>query len=85
MTHYKKNITILDLERLHNSTSGNPTWRIFAEDENGEILRGETASNAACAYNLGYDSIGRKYAIEYHYTKKGARKITQCDEIENIF
>ena len=85
MTHYKKNITILDLERLHNSTSGNPTWRIFAEDENGEILRGETASNAACAYNLGYSSTGRKYAIEYHYTKKGARKITQCDEIEKIF
>lgn len=85
MTHYKKNITILDLERLHNSTSGNPTWRIFAVDENGEIVRGETASDAACAYNLGYYSTGRKYAIEYHYTKKGVRKITQCDEIEKTF
>ena len=85
MTHYKKNITILDLERLHNSINGNPKWRIFAEDENGEIVRGETASDAACAYNLGYYSIGRKYAIEYHYTKNGTRKITQCDEIEKIF
>lgn len=85
MTHYKKNIVILDLERLHNSTSGNPTWRIFAENENGEILRGETASNVACAYNLGYYSIGRKYAIEYHYTKNGVRKITQCNEIEKTF
>lgn len=82
MTHYKKNIIILDLERKHNSVNGNPTWRIFAEDENGETLMGETASDAACAYNLGYYSTGRKYAIEYHYTKKGARKITQCDEIE---
>ena len=47
MTHYTKNITILDLERLHNSVNGNPKWRIFAEDENGEIVRGETASDAA--------------------------------------
>ena len=85
MAHYKKNIIILDLERKHNSVNGNPTWRIFAGDENGDYVRGETASDAACAYNLGYYSIGRKYAIEYHYTKNGTRKITQCDEIEKIF
>lgn len=85
MTHYKKNITIVCLERLHNSVNGNPKWYIFAEDENGETLMCETASDAACAYNLGYSSVGRKYAIEYHYTKKGARKITQCDEIEKTF
>lgn len=35
MTHYKKNITIICLERLHNSVNGNPKWYIFAEDENG--------------------------------------------------
>ena len=81
MAHYKKNITILDLERLHNSVNGNPKWRIFAEDENGEIVRGETASDAACAYNLGYYSTGRKYKIEYHYTKNNNIIITRAKEV----
>ena len=81
MINYKKNIVILDLERKHNSVNGNPTWRIFAEDENGDYIRGKTASDAACAYNLGYYSIGRKYAIEYHYTKNNNIIITRAKEV----
>ena len=80
MINYKKNIVILDLERLHNSIYGNPKIKLLMQDENGEYLQGKTATDTACAYIFGYSSIGRKYVIEYHYTRNNNIIITRAKE-----
>jgi hypothetical protein len=80
MKNYKKIVTIKDIDYLHNSIYGNPKIKVLMQDENGEYLQAKTADNAACAYIFGYSSIGRKYKIEYHYTRNNNIIITRAKE-----
>lgn len=58
---------------------GNPSYYITFENETGEIIKGYTAPNAACAYGC-TNSEFREFAyITYHRTKGG--KVI----IDNIF
>lgn len=67
----EKTFKILTIERLNNSIYGNPRYRLTVEDENGEILTGKTATNAALGYYVDYNWKGGKKVISYHYTKGG--------------
>lgn len=80
MKNYKKIVTIKDIEYLHNSVYGNPKIKFLMQNENGEYLQGKTATDAACAYMFGHSSIGRKYEIEYHYTRNNNIIITRAKE-----
>ena len=80
MKNYIKIVTIRNIEYLHNSIYGNPKIKLLMQDENGEYLQGKTATDTACAYIFGYSIIGRKYAIEYHYTKNNNIIITRAKE-----
>ena len=81
MKNYIKILSIEDIDYLHNSIYGNPKIKLLMQDENGEYLQGKTAADAACAYLFGYSSIGRKYKIEYHYTKNNNIIITRAKEV----
>ena len=80
MKNYIKIMTIGNIEYLHNSYYGNPKIELLMQDENGEYLQGKTATDAACAYMFGYSSIGRKYKIEYHYTRNNNIITTRAKE-----
>ena len=81
MKNYTKIMIIGNIDHLHNSIYGNPKIKLLMQDENGEYLQGKTATDAACAYIFGYSSIGRKYKIEYHYTKNNNIIITRAKEV----
>ena len=81
MKNYIKIMLIEDIDYMHNSIYGNPKIKLLMQDENGEYLQGKTATDAACAYIFGYSSIGRKYKIEYHYTKNNNIIITRAKEV----
>ncbi len=68
LKEYKENLKIRLVERLKNSVYGNPRYALIVENENGDILRGKTASNAMIGYELGWTSEGKTYKIAYHYT-----------------
>ena len=53
------------------SVHGNPSYYILFETEEGELIKGYTAPNAACAYGC-TNSEFREFAyIVYHVTKGG--------------
>ena len=57
-------------EHRNCSYYGNPKYFGVFENENGEILKATTASNASCAYGfLNYQDRVRE--ITYHTTKTG--------------
>ena len=58
---------------------GNPSYFITFEDEKGELIKGYTAPNAACAYGCKNSEFTKFACIVYHITKSG--KVI----IDNIF
>lgn len=70
MKTVKANLKIIKLERLHNSYYGNPKYRITAEDSNGDIITGVTASNAAIGYIIS-NHEGATVKLQHHTTKTG--------------
>ena len=61
---------LISHERKNNSCNGNPKYYGVFENENGDILRGTTATDASCAYMfLNHKHEAR--TIEYHETKRG--------------
>lgn len=58
---------LIDYERRNNSINGNPKYYGAFEDENGETLRGTTASDASCAYAF-LNNPKAARTIEYHIT-----------------
>ena len=60
--------TIKTKERIKNSVNGNPRYFVIAETEEGEILHGNTASDASFCY--GNWRTGQLCEIKYHYTAK---------------
>lgn len=71
-THRIKTIAkIKDVEFRNRSVYGNPSYFITFETEEGEILKGYTAPNAACAYGCTNSELREFAYIEYHITKGG--------------
>lgn len=58
---------------------GNPSYFITFETETGELIKGYTAANAACAYGCTNSELREFACIVYHITKGG--KVI----IDNIF
>ena len=62
--------TLTYYKRLNSSNYGNPAFYGEFENKYGEVLRGRTGSDAACAYGfLNYEDRPRE--ITYHVTRKG--------------
>lgn len=57
-------------ERLNCSVYGNPAYYGEFENDSGDVLRGRTASNAACAYGF-LNQEDSKREITYHVTRNG--------------
>lgn len=72
-------VVVEKIERLNSSVNGNPAYFITTN-----LLSGRTASDASCAYGLGWHSVGRVYKARYHYTKKGNLIIDYFDEMKEI-
>ena len=58
---------------------GNPSYNVLFETETGELIKGYTAPNAACAYGCTNSEFSKFACIVYHITKGG--KVV----IDNIF
>lgn len=63
--------TIKHIESLNCSVNGNPKKRIVIEDATGHTYEAQTQTDAACAYSIGWYSVGKSFAFIYHYTKSG--------------
>ena len=48
---------------------GNPSYYITFENEEGELIKGYTAPNAACAYSCTNSEFREFACIVYHITK----------------
>ena len=71
-TNRQKTITkIKDVQFKNRSVYGNPSYYITFEDETGEMIKGYTAPNAACAYGCKNPDLKEFAYIEYHLTKSG--------------
>ena len=57
-------------ERKNNSINGNPKYFGVFKNENGEILKATTATDAGCAYSFLNNREAEK-VITYHETKTG--------------
>lgn len=73
-------VKILGRERLNNSYSGNPAWRLFLESEFGSFFA-RTASDAACGYSVSNYKIGSTIEIQYHTTRNGTDIIDYINEV----
>lgn len=72
---------IVNYERKNNSIYGNPKYTALFADDNLNILKATTASNAACAYKfLNCPESMRK--ITYHITQKGNNVIDYIEIIK---
>lgn len=61
---------LVDYEQLNASFYGNPRYKVIFEAENGEVLKGNTASNAQAGFVLLNDRNCTK-SITYHQTRTG--------------
>ena len=66
-----KILKIMKLERRKNSIYGNPSWAIYAIDEEGNYYNGKTASNAMIGYEISWTWEGQEKTFDFHYTKTG--------------
>ena len=72
MKKFKENLKILKIEKLNNSTYGNPCYRLITEKKDGEIIVGKTASNAVLGYEISWTWEGNWQVLAYHFTKSGS-------------
>lgn len=72
--------TLISYERRNNSKNGNPKYYGVFKSENGEILRGTTATDASCGYSFLNNRTAEK-TIEYHETKTGRIVIDYIKEV----
>ena len=75
MKYYKSLGKIARHKSLNCSVYGNPKWYLEIHTNDGEILRGKTATNGAIGYDVldylnQYEQFS-EYEWTYHYTAKG--------------
>lgn len=71
MKEFKAKLKILKVEKLNNSIYGNPCRRLITETEDGKILIGKTATNAALGWEVSWTWEGEWKVLAYHFTKNG--------------
>lgn len=59
--------TVMLIKRMKNSITGNPRFYVIIGTDNGEVLRGNTASNNIYCYSM--PNEGDKVDLSYHVTK----------------
>ena len=63
-------LKLINYERLKNSIYGNPKYLCFFENENGEIIKGKTATNSSVAYCItGF--LNEFKVFSTHFTNSG--------------
>lgn len=72
--------TVLSVKTLKNTTQGNPRFYVVIDTDNGEVLRGTTASNNMFTYCM--PNEGDKVKLIYHVTKAKGRIV--FDDITSI-
>jgi hypothetical protein len=72
--------TMIRYEKRNNSYYGNPKYMLVFENEKGDYLIGNTASNASCAYSCLNNQTAKK-VITYHETKTGNVIIDYIEEV----
>lgn len=70
---------VLSVNTLKNTTLGNPRFYVVIDTDNGEVLRGNTASNNMFCYCM--PNEGDKVSVVWHETKK---QNVIFDDIETI-
>ena len=74
---FKKQSTLIALERLRNSAMGNPQFKLtFA---NG--LSGKTQANSMEAYGITDRMIGESFSFDYRLTNSGREYIQNIQEV----
>ena len=64
-----KLVTVISVERLHNSASGNPAWALEFQDDKFQNIYARTKPNASCGYTITHSLVGKKCKI--YLDKKG--------------
>ena len=62
---------IKNVQYRNTSVYGNPSYNVLFETETGELIKGYTAPNAACAYGCTNSELREFACIVYHITKGG--------------
>lgn len=78
---FEKRVFILGVKYKSTSYYGNPSYWVYAEDDERNFYTGYTASNSACAYGL-RNFEKENCIIEYHYTAKGSMIIDRVKDIK---
>ena len=71
MKELKAKLKILKVEKRNNSIYGNPCRRLITATEDGKILIGKTATNAALGWEVSWTWEGEWKVLAYHFTKNG--------------
>lgn len=81
MKRYTTNAKVLGTSYKNTSYYGNPSYYVSFVTDEGEILTGYTASNAACGYSC-TNYNGKKCRISYHTTRKGTLIIDYINDLK---
>lgn len=65
-----QNLKLINYERLKNSIYGNPKYLCFFENEQGEIVKGKTATNGSVAYCI-TNFLNTFKVFVTHFTNNG--------------
>lgn len=69
---FKANLHIDNVERLRNSSSGNPRYKLYVKDiDSGTLYEGKTAPDGSIGYELPWNAKGGKIRVSAHRTPKG--------------
>lgn len=81
MTQNKTSIFYVEkIDRKINSYYGNPKYQLTLRHvDTQSIIVATTATNANCAYKIGYSTENTYIMATYHYTQKGNAIITGID------
>lgn len=81
MTQNKKGtFYVVKIECKNNTYYGNPKYQLTLRDvDTLQEFTATTASNAKCAYKIGYFTENTYITATYHYTQKGNAIITSID------
>lgn len=76
---------LLLMDGHKSSTSGNPSYHLVIQGEDGRIINGRTAPNASLGYMLSYGMEGGTYLWEYHRTPSGKTIIDYMRKVDGNF
>lgn len=69
---FRANLHIDNVEKLQNSISGNPRYKLYVKDiDSGTLYEGKTAPDGSIGYELPWNAKGGKIRVSAHRTPKG--------------